>query len=201
VPLQHFDRVVVNVVWWDEFRSTYTGSDFILGFYNGKITVPLAGAVRFVPPVVGLMSHELCHAMISQATNDQAPHWFQEGLAQRIEMRPYHANAFNMYDDNRLIAMSLLDPVLKMSSDPDVISEGYIESQTVIRYIEATYGEAGIKKMLDSFRNGATTDEAIQQLTGKSLAEFDVNLRSWGRGSARVFENPEPVHYEPQENP
>jgi len=199
VPLQHFDRVVVNVVWWDEFRSTYTGSDFILGFYNGKITVPLAGAVRFVPPVVGLMSHELCHAMISQATNDQAPHWFQEGLAQRIEMRPYHANAFNMYEDNRLIAMSLLDPVLKMSSDPDVISEGYIESQTVIRYIEATYGEAGVKKMLDSFRSGATTEEAIQQLTGKSLAEFDVNLRSWGRAGARVFENPEPVHYEPAE--
>ena len=199
VPLQHFDRVVVNVVWWDEFRSTYTGSDFILGFYNGKITVPLAGAVRYVPPVVGLMSHELCHAMISQATNDQAPHWFQEGLAQRIEMRPYHANAFNMYEDNRLIAMSLLDPVLRMSSDPDVISEAYIESQTVIRYIEATYGEAGVKKMLDSFRGGATTEEAIQQLTGKSLADFDVNLRTWGRGGARVFENPEPVHYEPAE--
>jgi hypothetical protein len=39
VPVAHFERVVVNVVWWDEFRSTYTGSDFILGFYNGKITV------------------------------------------------------------------------------------------------------------------------------------------------------------------
>ena len=201
VPVAHFERVVVNVVWWDEFRSTYTGSDFILGFYNGKITVPLAGAVRFVPPVVALMSHELCHAMISQATNDQAPHWFQEGLAQRIEMRAYHANAFNMYDDKGLIAMSLLDPVLRLSSDPDVISEDYIETQTIIRYVEATYGEAGIRKLLDSFRSGATTDDAIQQLTGKSLAEFDVNLRTWGRGSARVFDNPEPVHYEPQENP
>ena len=200
VAVPKFQRVVVNVVWWDEFRSTYTGSDFILGFYNGKITIPLAGAYRFVPPVVSLMTHELCHAMISQATNDQAPHWFQEGLAQRVEMRDFHANAFNMYDDNHLIAMSLLDPVLRTSSDPDVISEGYIESQTVIRYVEAVYGEAGIRKMLESFRTGATTEEAIQQLTGKSLTEFDTNLRTWGRSGARVFENPEPVHYEATED-
>ena len=31
---------------------------------------------------------------------------------------------------------------------------------------------------------------------GKSLAEFDTSLRTWGRSGARVFENPEPVHYE-----
>src|SRR6266545_4500665 len=80
VPLSHFTPVTVNVVWWDDFRSTYTGSDFILGFYSGKITVPLAGVRQFVPPVVALMTHELCHAMIAQATNDQAPHWFHEGL-------------------------------------------------------------------------------------------------------------------------
>jgi hypothetical protein len=201
VPVPDFQKVIVNVVWWDEFRSTYTGSDFILGFYNGKITVPLAGAWRFAPPVVALMSHELCHAMIAQTTNDQAPHWFHEGLAQRIEMRPYHPNAFNMYDDAHLLAMSLLDAAISTSSDPEVISEGYIESQTVIRYIEAKYGAAGIKTLLEAFRNGATNDEAIQKMTGKSLADFDVSLREWGRSAARVFENPEPVRYDAQENP
>ncbi|HJT18781.1 MAG TPA: hypothetical protein VJ853_15395 [Thermoanaerobaculia bacterium] len=201
VPVPNFQKVIVNVVWWDEFRSTYTGSDFILGFYNGKITVPLAGAWRFAPPVVALMSHELCHAMIAQATNDQAPHWFHEGLAQRIEMRPYHANAFNMYDDAHLLAMSLLDAAISTSPDPEVIGEGYIESQTVIRYIEAKYGAAGVKTLLDAFRSGATNEEAIQKLTGKSLADFDVSLREWGHSAARVFENPEPVHYDAQENP
>ncbi|HLJ72946.1 MAG TPA: hypothetical protein VKU62_00070, partial [Thermoanaerobaculia bacterium] len=199
VPVPNFQKVVVNVVWWDEFRSTYTGSDFILGFYNGKITVPLAGAWKFVPQVVALMSHELTHAMIAQATNDQAPHWFHEGLAQRIEMRPYHANAFNMYDDAHLLAMPLLDAAISTSSDPDVIGEGYIESQTVIRYIEAKYGVGGIKTLLEAFRDGATNDEAIRKLTGKSVADFDVSLREWGRGTSRVFENPEPIHYEPRE--
>ena len=87
IPVRNFRRVIVNVVWWREFRATYTGSDAILGFYNGKITVPFAGISRYAPEVVSILTHELCHAMIAQATNDQAPRWFQEGLAQRVEMR------------------------------------------------------------------------------------------------------------------
>ena len=164
-----------------------------------KITVPLAG-IDFVPQAVALMSHELCHAMIAQATNDQAPHWFHEGLAQRIEMRPFHANAFNMYTDDRLIAVSLLDPVLTKSPDSGMISEGYIESQTIIRYIEAVYGEAGVRKMIEAYRDGATDEDAIRRLTGQSPADFDTKLRVWGRSASRVFENPEPIRYDRQDS-
>jgi len=196
VPVKDVQPVTVNVVWWRDFRSTYTGNDFILGFYQGKITVPLAGVAQFIPPIVALLSHELCHAMLAQATNDQAPSWFHEGLAQRIEMTDYHANAFNMYDDEKLLAMSVLDATIKRSGDPDMITEAYIESQTVIRYIESKYGERGIGTMVAAFRDGATTDEAIWKLTGQSVAEFDTQLRAWGRAGSRVFENPPPVRYD-----
>lgn len=196
VPTPDFKTTVVNIVWWGDFRSTYTGSDFILGFYRGSITLPFAGVQEYVPPVVGILSHELCHALIGNATNEQTPRWFHEGLAQRIEMRPFHANAFNMYDDSRLLAVSLLDAVMIASPDPDMISEAYIESQTVIRYIEATYGTAGITKMIRAFHDGATTEQAIAQLTGGSVADFDARLRAWGRSGAKVFENPSPVRYD-----
>ncbi len=196
VPTPNFQPVVVNIVWWHDFRSIYTGNDFILGFYQGKITLPFAGVMVYVPEVVAILSHELCHALIAQATNDQAPRWFHEGLAQRVEMRRYHANAFNMYDDNRLLAVSLIDSVMRGSPDPDMIGEAYIESQTVIRYIESAYGHAGVAKLLAAFRNGATTEDAIRALTGDSVAAFDQHLRGWGRSGQRVFENPEPIHYD-----
>jgi tetratricopeptide (TPR) repeat protein len=196
VPTPNFQPVVVNMLWWDEFRSTYTGNDFILGFYQGKITLPLVGVRSFSPPIVALMSHELCHAMIAQATNDQAPHWFHEGLAQRIEMVPYHANAFNMYDDDRLLSISLIDDIITGSPDPDMIGEGYIESQTIIRFIEATYGQAGVGKVLAAFREGATTDEAILKLSGVDVAQFDTKLRAWGRAEQKVFENTDIISYE-----
>jgi len=192
VPVPDFKKTVVNIVWWDEFRSTYTGSDFIVGFYTGKITLPFAGVQDFSPGVMAILSHELCHAMIAQRTHDQAPHWFQEGLAQRIEVKQYSPNAFNMYTDDRLLAVSLLDAVLRGSPDPGMISEAYIESQTIIRYIEAKYGRAGVARMLDAFRDGATTDEAIRRLTNAPTAQFDTDLRAWGRNGTKVFEDEVP---------
>jgi tetratricopeptide (TPR) repeat protein len=187
IPVPDFKPVVVNVVSWEEFRSTYTGSDYILGFYNGKITVPFAG-VAMIDPVIGILAHELAHAMIAQATADQAPRWFQEGLAQRIENRPFFANAFNTYDDSRLIPISLLDSVLGRSPDPSMITAAYIVAQTDIRYLEEKYGRGGLAKLMAAFREGAHSDEALRRVTGKSLEEVELELRQWGRAEQRVFE-------------
>lgn len=200
IPTENFDRVTVNILWWSDFRSTYTGSDFILGFYlQKKITLPFAGVHSLDPMIVAILSHELAHAMLAQATNDQAPRWFQEGLAQRIEMRPYHSNAFNMYEDDRLLAVSLLDSVLSGSPDPAMITEAYIEAQTVIRFVEAKYGYGGVKKVIAAFRAGATTEEAFATLGMASVADFDEELRKWGRSASRVFDNPPPVIYNTDE--
>ena len=82
VPTPSFRTTVVNVVWWRDFRSTLTGSDFILGLYQGKITVPLAGIPDFYPPIVAILSHELLHAMLAQATNDSA----QRRMARKVRL-------------------------------------------------------------------------------------------------------------------
>ncbi|HEY2323969.1 MAG TPA: hypothetical protein VGJ82_14025 [Thermoanaerobaculia bacterium] len=196
VPAPNFQHVTINIVKWEDFRSIYTGNDFILGFYQGKITLPFGNVADFQPEIVAILTHELCHAMIAEATNDQAPRWFHEGLAQRVEMRDFHPNALNMYDDNRLLAVGLLDSVMDGSPDPDMIGEAYIESQTVIRFLESAYGPKAIPTMLNAFRDGATTEEAIQQVAHTDLGGLDIKFRAWGRGGAKVFANPPPIRYD-----
>jgi tetratricopeptide (TPR) repeat protein len=151
IPVADFKPVVVNVVWWQEFRGTYTQSDMILGFYNGKITVPLAG-VELSPPIVDILGHELAHAMIAQATNDQAPRWFHEGLAQRVEQRPVRASGWKIE-----LPVTLLDAVLLRSHDPEMITMAY---DMALREV-ARYDRARVHAMLRAFRDGATTEEAI----------------------------------------
>jgi hypothetical protein len=189
IPAENFKSVVVNVVWWQDFRATYTGSDFILGFYNGKITVPFAGIDPSHPQATAILGHELAHAMIAQATSDHAPRWFQEGLAQRIELRQFHENAFNMYDNDKLLPVPLLDPVLRSSPDPEMIGAAYIIAQTNVRFIESRYGRAAVTKMMAAYHDGATTEEAIARACGKSIAEYELDLREWGHSEKRVFEN------------
>jgi hypothetical protein len=189
IPAADMPMVVVNVVWWQEFRSTYTGSDFILAFYNGKITAPFAGVGDLNRELIAILAHELAHAMIAHATSDQAPHWFQEGYAQRVQGSSHNANAFNMYEDDKLLPIALLDPVLTGSPDPEMIGAAYVVAQTDIRYIEAKYGKSGLQKIMAAFRSGATTEEAIRAVSGKPLTEFEQDLRQWGRSEQRVFEN------------
>ncbi|HSP33927.1 MAG TPA: hypothetical protein VLU46_06395, partial [Thermoanaerobaculia bacterium] len=197
VPTSAFTKVVVNIVWWHDFHSVLTGNEYTLGTtYKGKITVPLAGVPVYPPDIVAILTHELCHAMIAQATNEQAPRWFQEGLAQRVEMVGMMRNAFNMYDESRLLAFSLLDPVMGYSPDPEMIGEGYLVSEAAIRYIESRYGKAGLAKLMQEFKAGATTEEAIRALSGTEIAQFDRDFRQWGRAEQRVFETPVAVRYD-----
>lgn len=196
VPVANFKRVTVNVVWWQDFTSIYTGSEDILGFYNGKITIPLAGILEYEPEVVALVTHELAHAMIAQATNSQAPHWFQEGLAQRLEMTEYAPNPFNMYDDTKLLAVPVLEPVLTTSRDGDMVGAAYIVSQTLIRFIEQRYGADALQKFMAQYAANATTDEAIRAVTGATTADFDAAFRAWGRAEKRVFQSTIAVRYD-----
>jgi hypothetical protein len=77
-----------------------------------------------------------------------------------------------------------------------MIGEAYIEAQTVIRFLETNYGAKAIPTMLNAFRDGATTEEAIQQVAHTDLGGLDIKLRAWGRGGAKVFTNPPPIRYD-----
>ena len=145
---------------------------------------------------MALITHELAHAMLAQATRDQAPRWMHEGLAQRVEMVPYAPNAFNMYEEDKLLAVSVLDAVLASSRDGDMVGEAYIVSQTFVRYVEDDLGESGVRSLIAKFGEGATTEEAIEAVSGRSLADFDASFRTWGKSANRMFENPAPVRYD-----
>jgi hypothetical protein len=196
LPLSQFRRTTVNVLWWNEFRSTYTGSDHILGFYDGKITLPLAGVSSMEPRVVALVTHELAHAVIAQATSDHASAWLQEGLAQRFEMVPYHANAFNMYETDRLLPISLLNPAISESVDGDLVGQAYITSQTAIRFLEAKFGPKIIPSLITLLREGESEEDALARLTGLPLEELEARFREWGQSERRVFENRDIIRYD-----
>lgn len=186
-------KVTVNLLRWQEFSRVY--SSHLLGFYDGRITLPLIGVPEMIPDVVAVLSHELTHAVVAQMTNDQAPRWFQEGLATRMEMRKYSRNALNMYDADRLLSIAMLDSVLSSSPDPSMISAGYIEAHTLIRFVENRFGADSVNRMVAAFAAGASTESAVENISARSLVEFDLAFREWGN-ETRVFADPDPIRYD-----
>ena len=68
------------------FRMLET-PDWVAGFFDGKIHVPLDQAGGASEMFLALLSHELAHAFLQEVGAHRAPAWLQEGLAQYVEGR------------------------------------------------------------------------------------------------------------------
>lgn len=170
--LKTFRTMRVNVLRWDDFRWSVTGSDYVVGFYDGDLTIPW-GTLFFGLGSDSVTTHELTHAVVAQASNDNAPRWFQEGIAQRME------NSEKKEKISQMVALALLDATLQGSADIRDITSAYAESLRVILFLEARYGEQAINKMIAAYRGGADNAEAIRAATGKSIPDTDREFRAW----------------------
>jgi hypothetical protein len=195
LPPVELRRIVVNVLYWDDFRGNITGSDHILGLYDGEILFPFAVVNQFKPEVVSIITHELTHALVAQATGDNAPRWFQEGVAQRMELVPFRANSFHETPPAQVLPVSLLDAMMSNATDPFTLDQGYRLAHTFVRYLEAQYGERAIAQLIAAFAQGTNTDDALTSLTGKSFDVLNKEFREWGFANSANFTSDEPWPY------
>jgi tetratricopeptide (TPR) repeat protein len=199
IPLASSRVVEVHLLPYDDFKLGYSPDMDVLGLYDGKIRVPLGNAPKFVPFVVGLLTHELAHALITEKTADQAPRWFQEGLAQHLEMVDDDVNPIGGYrDKENLAGFPLIEPAIG-SYSPALVAIGYDESRWTLHYVEHRYGTAGIRRLLDAFRAGKTTDEAIPAALGLPVARFNQELWDWAVNQAPVVWKVPIVRYDEDE--
>lgn len=195
LPPVDLRRVTVNVLSWEDFRGGFTGSDHILGLYDGEILFPFAVVNQFKPEVVAIITHELTHALVAQASGDNAPRWFQEGLAQTMELVPVQRNAFNDTPPELVVPIPLLDALMENAADRLAMEQGYTVAQTFVRFLLDRYGAGAADTMITEFSKGRNTDEALQTLTGKTPDALNREFRDWGFRHSANFTNSEPFPY------
>jgi hypothetical protein len=195
LPLAEPRRVTVNVFYWDDFRNDIGGDDHILGLYDGEILFPFGVVQQFKPELVAIITHELTHAVVAQATGDNAPRWFQEGIAQRMELLPQQENAFHDKRPEDTLPISLLEAAMENTiDDVAVAADHYVLSQTFLRYLEQRYGNA-VPLLIASFASGRNTEDALTSLTGASLDAISREFRQWGFANSANFVDDEPFPY------
>lgn len=176
LPRVELRRVAVNVLRWEDFRGGITNSDHILGLYDGEILFPFAAVEQYKPEVVAIITHELAHAILAQATADNAPRWFQEGVATRMELVERQENVFSDTPAAVVLPVTLLDAVMERNADPSA----YIVAQTFIRFLEDRYGANVIATLAAEFARGTNSDDALLKLAGKPLDALNADFREWG---------------------
>ncbi|MFL6263429.1 MAG: hypothetical protein ACJ76Y_27370 [Thermoanaerobaculia bacterium] len=176
-----------------DFYENFGGDLGVIGLFDGKVRVPFAELQSLHPKLVAILSHELAHAMIAAATHDQAPHWFQEGLAEHVEMGMGRLNPLpDLVRTGRVLAFPAIDPILRGFAEPQLVDLAYGEAAWMINYIETRYGVQAIHRLIAAYAAGKTDDQALREIGGVSPADFDRAFWQWGSSrqapQARVVE-------------
>jgi hypothetical protein len=195
IPYQHTTPIAVNLTTWKQFSEQITGSEHIVGIYDGEITYPFAAVNKFVPETVAILTHELVHAMLARATRDRAPAWLHEGLASRLELLPLHDNVFQHRAPESLRALELIDATIDGAADLRATGEAYSTAQTLIRYLEARHGQGTMRLLIENLAKGKSTDAALRAVTGRNLTEIDRDFREWGKANSASFVDHTPWPY------
>ena len=185
IPQPGSKRIEVHLFPILKFFESYGGDVAVLGVFDGKVRVPFADLRSLHPGLLAILSHELAHAMIAGATNDQAPHWLQEGLAEHIEMGMGRLNPLpDLARTGRVLSFPTIDPILSGFAEPQLVDLAYSEAAWTVQFIETRFGVGAIHRLLDAYGKGRQTPQALTEAFGLSPTELDRALWQWGTTEA-----------------
>ncbi len=180
IPGDSGEEIEVYLLPAEDFLKAYSQGMDIVGLYDGRIRLPLGEMLQLPMEFIGIISHELAHAMITDATDNMAPRWLQEGLAQHLEPIQIGLNPIpEMLERGELLPFPLLEGVLESRSSMTRIQNAYLQAMWAVHFIETRYGTKAIRGLIAAFAEGATTEEAIAEVLGRTLLEFDDEMRVW----------------------
>ena len=124
--------------------------------------------------------HELAHAISMGMTENRVPRWFTEGLSLLEERRRFGDGAglvfYRALRDGRLLDLPDLNDGFVRPDWPGQIAVSYFHASLVVETIEADYGFAAIRDMLEGFRQGRSSSEVIRERLGVSPEELDASV-------------------------
>lgn len=179
---------------------------------TGTVAVAKWGRVMMLSPRAAphgygwldTLAHEMTHLALSQATRDRAPLWLQEGVAKRQETRwrlpqpydtvPSHdAVAANGIARGLGLALTGLGPSIAMLPSATQATVAFAEVASFIGWWIEKRGPKALPKLLRALRDAAPqakAADAIKQVSGKSLARWELSWRHWLKSRPRPLAAP-----------
>jgi len=124
-----------------------------------------------------LVSHELTHLVFAEAVANPyhfPPRWLNEGLAVHLSQgydASDRATVSSAAGSGSIIPLAGLAGLFPTQRDR--FSLAYAESASAVDFLMRTYGEETLVRLITSYAEGVTDDEAFLAATGIDMAAFD----------------------------
>ena len=155
-----------------QFRDVTRGPAWVGGMYDGRIRVPVKGALQQIDELERVLAHEYVHALIAGVSGRGLPTWVNEGLAVVFEpdgldeARRVLATATSA----RPALQDLHGGFTKMSDAQARVA--YAESAVAARALLDVRGPSAVLTLFRDLASGVSFTTAFHQRIGMRYEEF-----------------------------
>ncbi|MBN9164801.1 MAG: hypothetical protein BGO98_06675 [Myxococcales bacterium 68-20] len=155
----------------------------------GRVTILSPRASKHGYPWRDTLTHELTHLAISMQSRERAPLWLHEGVARRQEVRWREPGPFDDRPSVESVVqrgmelkldlpLDKLGPSIAMLPSADAAMVAFAEVTSFVRFFVETQPEGALAKLLVALRAAKSVDEALVQVSGEALPQWDTKWRA-----------------------
>jgi len=155
----------------EQFRDVTQSPDWAGGAYDGRIRVPVRGALEDRRGFERVLTHEYTHALVRSLAPRGVPQWLDEGLAMYFEGGDLSAHLDRAAAAEKPHALTTLERPFS-GMDDTAAALAYSQSATAVKRLMDEAGVPAIVGILTDLGSGLPFAEAFQRHANMSYSAF-----------------------------
>jgi hypothetical protein len=164
----------------EQFRDVMHAPGWAAGAYDGRIRIPVLGALRTPGELDRVVTHEFVHAVIESAAPRGIPAWLNEGLATYFEPTDHAWLAQRLRTASEVIPLAKLEAGFGQLDGQEALL-AYAESWVAARVLVERLGP-NFPVFLQYVGNGTSVHDALMLF---NITDEDIQ-REWTRRARAV---------------
>lgn len=165
------DVITVVLYTREQFRDVTQSPDWAGGSFDGRIRVPVMGALQNLREFERVLAHEFTHALVRSVAPRGVPYWFNEGLAVNFEKPDLSKEAAEVGAAAALLPLTRLEQSFA-GLDGKQARLAYAQSAVTVQSLIERGGGSAIANILTDLGNNVPFAQAFERHFLMSYADF-----------------------------
>ncbi len=171
--LYTYPTEVITVVLYtrEQFHDITQSPEWAGGAFDGRIRMPVQGALADAAEFGRVLTHEFTHALVRSIAGRGVPYWLDEGLAVRFEGTDPERNRARLRASGPSLPLGRLERSFAGLSAKDAAAAYAVSAAAVDRMFEAA-GAPAVVSLLEAIGRGVPFAEAFEHHMMMAYPEF-----------------------------
>lgn len=171
------DVITVVLYTREQFHDITQSPEWAGGAYDGRIRVPVQGALDDPAEFQRVLTHEFTHALVHSIAGSGVPFWLDEGLAVRFEGSDPERRRGLVRAAETLLPLPRLERSFASLSGKEA-GLAYAQSAVAVQEMFEQAGAPAVVSLLEAVGGGMTFPDAFARNMLMSYADFQKKLGS-----------------------